>query len=71
MLSIQELSTYELELFREKMISVYDNNEATVKVEASIVLSMIDEELLDRGIDVSEEFTDIEQMRTFSKIIVE
>jgi len=71
MLSIQELSTYELELFREKMILVYDNNEATVKVEASIVLSMIDEELLDRGIDVSEEFTDIEQMRTFSKIIVE
>lgn len=55
MTAVKDLSTHELKLFRQKMISVYDNNKGAVKAEASIVLSMIEGELSERGIEMDEE----------------
>lgn len=55
MTSAKDLSTQELKLFRQKMILVYDNNQAKVKEEASIVLSMIEGELSERGIEINDE----------------
>lgn len=55
MMAAKDLSTRELKLFRQKMISVYDNNTGIVKAEASMVLSMIEGELSERGIEVDEE----------------
>ncbi len=55
MVAITDLSTHDLKLFRHKMIAVYDNNRGTVKAEASIVLSMIEGELLERGIEIDDE----------------
>lgn len=55
MTTVKDLSSGELILFRKKMILVYDNNNGLIKAEASVVLSMIEEELLVRGIEISEE----------------
>lgn len=54
MTTVKDLSSGELKLFRKKMIAVYDNNNGLVKAEASVVLSMIEGELLARGIETFE-----------------
>lgn len=68
MISAKVLSTAELKLFRQKMISVYNNNANKRKAEASIVLSMIEGELAERGIEIDDDETFVEEPLLFESI---
>lgn len=68
--TIKSISAEELRLFRDKMILVYNNGDAVVKAEASVVLSMIKEELLIRSIETGTEKLLAANNNTFSAILL-